>query len=54
MVVIQLNVLLMKVVVVEHILECVMVELNMRKTKHFVVNCMYATAGANVGVFMNR
>ena len=43
-----------KSVVVEHIFECVTVELNIRKMKHFVVSCMYATTGANVDAFMNR
>ena len=40
-------------VVVEHIFECVTVELNMRKMKQFVVSCMYATTCANVGAFIN-
>ena len=51
---IECTVIESKSVVVEHIFECVTVELNIRKMKHFVVSCMYATTGANVDAFMNR
>ena len=40
-----------KSVVVENMFECVTVEINIRKMKNLIVNCMYRTPGANVGAF---